>query len=223
METTRDQVLRIVRGHKDATVAQIAEALGLTHQAVRRHLDGLRADGLIDARLVRHGVGRPSLVFSATALGEERAGHTYMQLLSRLFRSIEREPEGERKQLLEEMFSGIAREVAREHLPEVRGQTLDERVAEVTRALEAEGIADGWTKEGDVFHIHNNECPYLRLAALSDAPCRSDRQSIELLVGTAVEQTRRIVDGARVCEYVIRPESVTDEMASALAEDKGNS
>jgi predicted ArsR family transcriptional regulator len=217
VETTRDQVLRIVRGHKEATVSQIAETLGLTHQGVRRHLDGLRADGLIDAKLVRHGVGRPSMVFSATDRGDETAGHTYLQLLSRLFRHIEKEPEGERRQMLEEMFSGIAREVAAEHVAEVRGQTLDERVAQVTRALETEGIADFWTKEGDVFHIHNNECPYLRLAELSDAPCRSDRQSIELLVGTSVEQTRRIVDGAPVCEYVIRPEAVT------LAEDKGNS
>ena len=216
METTRDQVLRIVRGHKEATVSQIAESLGLTHQAVRRHIDGLRADGLIDAKLSRHGVGRPSLVFTATERGEETAGHTYLQLLSRLFRHIDKEPEGERKQMLEEMFSGIAQEVAAEHIAEVRGQTLDERVAQVTRALGSEGIADGWSKEGDVFHIHNSECPYLKLAALSDAPCRSDRQSIELLVGAAVEQTSRIVDGAPVCEYVIRPEHVT------VAEDKGN-
>ena len=216
METTRDQVLRIVRGHKEATVSQIAESLGLTHQAVRRHIDGLRADGLIDAKLVRHGVGRPSLVFSATDRGDETAGHTYLQLLSRLFRHVDKEPDGERKQMLEDMFSGIAQEVAAEHVSEVRGRTLDERVAQVTRALGSEGIADGWTKDGEVFHIHNSECPYLRLAELSDAPCRSDRQSIELLVGAAVEQTSRIVDGAPVCEYVIRPEHVT------LAEDKGN-
>jgi predicted ArsR family transcriptional regulator len=222
VETTRDQVLRIVRGHREATVSQIAEALGVTHQAVRRHLDGLRADGLIEARLERHGVGRPSLLFSATDRGDETAGRTYLQLLSRLFRHIEKEPEGERKQMLEEMFAGIAHEVAAEHVSEVRGQTLDERVAQVTRALEAEGIADGWRKDGDVFHIHNGECPYLRLAELSDAPCRSDRQSIELLVGTAVEQTKRIVDGARLCEYVIRPETVSDTIVSSLAEDKGN-
>jgi DeoR family transcriptional regulator, suf operon transcriptional repressor len=216
VETTRDQVLRIVRGHREATVSQIAETLGLTHQAVRRHIDGLRADGLIEARLERHGIGRPSLVFSATDRGDETAGHTYLQLLSRLFRHIDKEPPGERKQMLEEMFAGIAHEVAAEHHSEVRGQTLDERVAQVTRALEAEGIADGWSKEGDVFHIHNGECPYLRLAELSDAPCRSDRQSIELLVGAAVEQTKRIVDGSPLCEYVIRPQIVT------VAEDKGN-
>ena len=40
---------------------------------------------------------------------------------------------------------------------------------------------------------------------MSDAPCRSDRQTIELLVGADVEQVKRIVDGAMSCEYVVRP------------------
>ena len=51
-------------------------------------------------------------MFSATDRGDETAGHTYLQLLSRLFRHIEKEPEGERRQMLEEMFAGIAHEVA---------------------------------------------------------------------------------------------------------------
>jgi predicted ArsR family transcriptional regulator len=214
VETTRDQVLRIVRGHKQATVNQIAEALGVTHQAVRRHLDGLRADGMVEAQLVRHGVGRPSLVFTATERADQAAGRTYVQLMSRLFRHLDKEPEPERQRKLDEVFSGIAQEVAAEHVGEVRGKTLEERVAQATRALEAEGIVDGWTREGEVFHIHNGECPYLRLAELSDAPCRSDRTSIELLVGASVEQTSRIADGAPLCEYVIRPEAVR------LSEDK---
>jgi hypothetical protein len=55
----------------------------------------------------------------------------------------------------------------------------------------------------------NEECPYLRLAEMSDAACRSDKRSIELLIGTEVEQTLRIVDGAPVCEYIVRPQPVT--------------
>jgi len=58
--------LRYVRGHREATVAQLAGVLDVSQQAVRRHLDGLRADGLIEARLERHGVGRPALIYSAT-------------------------------------------------------------------------------------------------------------------------------------------------------------
>jgi predicted ArsR family transcriptional regulator len=214
VESTRDQVLRYVRGHREISVAQLAEALGLSAQAVRRHLDGLRADGLIDVRQERHGVGRPALLFFATERGEETGGQTYLQLLSRMFRHLEKLDPGQARGggglgVVEQVFSGIAEEVAADHRAEVRGQTLDERVDEVSRALEREGIVDGWSKEGDVFHLVNGECPYLRLAAMSEAACHADRQSIELLIGADVEQTRRIVEGAPVCEYIVRAQPVS--------------
>lgn len=210
METTREQVLRFVRGRREATVAQLAEALDVSAQAVRRHLDGLRADGLLDARLVRHGVGRPSLIFFATERGEELSGRTYLQLLSRLFRHLEKMDAeevggGSGRQVLDQVFSGIASEVAADHESEVRGATLAERVAEASRALDREGIVDTWRIEDGDYHMINAECPYLRLAEMSDAACRSDRQTIELLVDGQVEQTTRIVEGAPVCEYIIRP------------------
>lgn len=210
METTRQQVLRYVRGRREATVAQLAAALELSQQAVRRHLDGLRADGLVDARFERHGVGRPSLLFFVTERGEELAGHAYLQLLSRLFRHLgkmeaDEVGKGGGREVLDQVFAGIAAEVAADHEAEVRGSTLDERVAQASRALEPEGIVDEWRREGDVLQMLNGECPYLRLAEMSDAACRSDRRSIELLVGADVEQVSRIVDGSPVCEYLIRP------------------
>jgi predicted ArsR family transcriptional regulator len=213
VETTRDQVLRFVRGRRETTVAQLAEALDLSQQAVRRHLDGLRADGLLDAKLERHGVGRPSLLFFATERGEELSGRTYLQLLSRLFRHLDKMDAqevggGSGRQVLDQVFSGIAMEVAADHESEVRGATLGQRVAEASRALEREGIVDTWSGEGENFQMLNGECPYLRLAEMSDAACRSDRQTIELLVGADVDQTKRIVDGANVCEYVIRQRPV---------------
>jgi predicted ArsR family transcriptional regulator len=112
-------------------------------------------------------------------------------------------PEGS-GHVLDNVFAGIAAEVAADHEAEVRGGTLGERIDQASRALRSEGIVDGWEQQGEVFHIHNGECPYLRLAAMSDAPCHSDRQTIELLVNADVEQTRRIVDGAPTCEYVVR-------------------
>jgi DeoR family transcriptional regulator, suf operon transcriptional repressor len=219
VESTREQILRYVRGRRETTVAQLAEALSLSQQAVRRHLDGLRADGLIDVRQERHGVGRPALLFFATERGEEMAGKTYLQLLSRLFRHLGKLEAGQvsgasGQEVLEQVFSGIAHEVAEDHRSEVRGLTLDERVAETSRALEREGIVDGWSKQDGAYQLVNGECPYLRLAEMSDAACRSDRESIELLLGSNVEQTLRIVDGAPVCEYIVRsqPVSLSEEV-----------
>jgi DeoR family transcriptional regulator, suf operon transcriptional repressor len=211
MESTREQVLRLVRSHREVTVAQLAESLDLSHHAVRRHLDGLRADGLVDAKLERHGVGRPSLVFYPTERAENAAGKGYFQLMTRLFRRLDKmQPAeisgGTGRDILERAFAGLAFEVAEDHRVEVQGLTLDERVEEASQALKHEGILDGWEKDGTRFRLVNGDCPYLRLAEMTDAPCRSDRHSIELLVGAPVDQLRRIVDGEPICEYVVRPE-----------------
>jgi len=210
VESTREQVLRLVRGRREVTVAQLAEALELSPQAVRRHLDSLRADAYVDVRLERHAIGRPALSYFATERGEEGSGRTYLQLISRLLRHLEKSEAGEGAQraVLDRVFAGIAEEVAADHAAEVRGVSLDERIAEASVALEREGIVDGWSKDGDVFQMVNGECPYLRLAEMSDAPCHADLQSIELLLRAQVEQTKRIVDGSPVCEYIVRQEPV---------------
>jgi predicted ArsR family transcriptional regulator len=215
VESTREQFLRYVRGRRETTVAQLADSLHLSQQAVRRHLDGLRADGLVDVRQERHGVGRPTLLFYTTERGEELAGRTYLQMLTRMFKHLEKLDASQvsgadGQQVLEQVFSGIASEMAADHIGEVHGATLDQRIDEVSKALEREGIVDSWEKlDNGTYHIVNEECPYLRLAELSDAACKSDRRSIELLIGADVEQTLRIVDGAPACEYIVRPHLVT--------------
>jgi predicted ArsR family transcriptional regulator len=214
VETTREQVLRILRGRGQTTVAQLADALGLTPQAIRRHLEALRADGLVDVQLARHGVGRPALLFTATERSEEASGRTYLQLLSRLMRHLEHAEDvdlagASGRHVLDRVFEGIAEEVAADHLAEVQGETLGQRIAEASRALEAEGIVDSWQRAADgAYQIVNGECPYLRLAAMSDAPCHADQHSIQLLVGAPVQQVRRIVEGSPVCEYIVRPQPV---------------
>src|SRR2546423_2813444 len=156
METTRDQVLRLVRQRREATIAHIATTLDMSQAAIRRHLDGLRADGLVDVRFERHSVGRPSLLFFATEKGEEMVGHGYLQLVSRLFRHLDKIEAGgidgkSGHDVIELALAGVAEEVAADHRADVRGFTLAERVDETSRALKREGIVDSWQQEGTSF------------------------------------------------------------------------
>ncbi|SDQ44004.1 Predicted transcriptional regulator, ArsR family [Quadrisphaera sp. DSM 44207] len=68
---TRRRVLSAVLTRGPVTAGALADALGLTPAAVRRHLDALTADGLVAAHdLVRTGGrGRPARTVTATAAG----------------------------------------------------------------------------------------------------------------------------------------------------------
>jgi predicted ArsR family transcriptional regulator len=208
MESTREQVLHVLQTRGEATVATLAEELGVGQASVRRHLDHLRVDGLVDVRMERHGVGRPSFVFSPTERAEERTPAGYPRLLSRLYselRGLDAGQVGGRDgaQLLSAVFEGVAEQVARDHEDEVAARSLEGRVAETSRALKREGIVDTWNKAGDGFHLKNSACPYRQAAQHNHGPCELDRRAIELLIGAPVRQVSRIADGRPACEYIV--------------------
>ena len=208
MESTKDQVLQLLSGRGEATVATLANTLGLGQATVRRHLDHLRVEGLADVRAERHGVGRPAYVFYPTEAGEERAPDGYARLLSRLYQGLasldERDVRGrDGAEVLRSVVAGTAEQIAHEHEAEVDAISLEGRVGQTSVALRNEGIVDGWRKEADGFHLTNSDCPYRMAAQASHGPCELDRRTIELLVDAPVRQVSRIVDGEPVCEYVV--------------------
>ena len=207
MKSTRDVVRDLLAAHGEATVGQIASELGLNHANIRRHLEVMRAEGLVDIRLQRHEVGRPSYAYSLTERAEEQNAH-YPRLVNRVFRRLAAMPveEGAASgaQVLEQVLAGVAEDVAGAYRPMVTGATVGERVAETSEALKGEGIVDHWRKDEDGYHLMNTACPYRKAAEASDAPCHADRRTVELLVGAPVAQVSRMVDGSHQCEYVVR-------------------
>ena len=70
---TKGQVARLILELGPSTAATLGSRLGLTPAAIRRHLDNLLAEGLIETRTARtygnRGRGRPAKVFVITADG----------------------------------------------------------------------------------------------------------------------------------------------------------
>jgi predicted ArsR family transcriptional regulator len=202
VKSTRDTLRELLGARGEATVAEISGDLGLNAANIRRHLEIMRAEGLVDVRIERHSVGRPAHVYRLTERAEELSAH-YPRLVNRLVRRLATMPDGGQV-VLEQVFSGVAEDVAGAYKPRVTGETVAERVAQTSEALKDEGIVDHWRQDDDGFHLMNTTCPYRKAAEVTDAPCHADHRTVELLVGAPVEQVSRMVDGQAVCEYVVR-------------------
>jgi len=200
MKSTRDQMRELLAARREATVAEIAQELGLNQANIRRHLEVMRAEGLVDITVRRGDVGRPSYVYQLTERAEELSAH-YPRLVNRMVRRLAATG---RSDLLSELFEGVADDIAGAHRNRVMGMTVAERVIETSEALKDEGIVDHWRKDADGYHLMNTACPYRKAAEASDAPCHADHRVVELLVGAPVDQVSRMVDGKPVCEYVVR-------------------
>ena len=208
---TKGQILRLLQGCREATVTYLAEALDMSPGAVRRHLDGLRAEGLVDARPQRQTVGRPSFLFYPTERADEYSSTGYSRLLGRMFRGLlelsPAEVSGQSgSEVLGHVFEGVAESLASQYGPVVAGETLEQRVPQTIRALQAEGILDRWDRAPEGFRLTNTACPYRRAALATDQACSADRLAIQLLLGQPVEQVGRVVEGHPYCEYLVKQE-----------------
>lgn len=80
-ERTRDRVLREVLNNGPVSAATLGELLSLTPAAVRRHLDALESNNMIEvAPIKKHGAGagRPARRYVIAPQGHERLGNDYL-------------------------------------------------------------------------------------------------------------------------------------------------
>lgn len=68
-DSTRGRVVSLLRG-KSGTVIELAEALGLTDNAVRAHLLSLERDGLVRQSGVQRGSRKPHFAYELTPEAE---------------------------------------------------------------------------------------------------------------------------------------------------------
>ena len=210
MDSARDELARILHERGGCSVAELAEAMGVSPGSVRHHLDILGGEGLIEARREHRPRGRPLAVYSLSEAGEERsAAAHYARLLGHVYPALTALDAGEvagrdGAAILRRVFEGVAERVAGDHAPYVRGETLPDRIGEVVAALSGIGVLHDAADEGDAYRLGNVGCPCRAAALDTDAACEADRQSIELLLGAPVEQVATIAKGADCCEYLVR-------------------
>lgn len=89
LPTARVSVLACVRRGLE-TVNAIAEALGITDNAVRLHLAALERDGLLRRRGVRRSgkAGQPAAEYELTELGESALSRAYQPVLTSLMAAL---------------------------------------------------------------------------------------------------------------------------------------
>ncbi len=78
---------------KQMTVSSIARELSITEMAVRRHLNTLERDHVVETTLYRQAMGRPTNVYQLSAGGQELFPRNYQELTIDLLRTIQ-EDEG---------------------------------------------------------------------------------------------------------------------------------
>ena len=211
MKGTRGEIVALLRQRGECTVADLAEQVGIAPAALRRHLEILAGEGTVEYRAVKQPTGRPYFAYRLTDRAREAAANGYPRLLERFVTEVAALDPDETaakngRDLLETVFGHMSEHLAADYRGRVHGETLEERVDSLTTALRDEGIVERWEKREDGYHLSTSGCPYRRAALVAHGLCSSEARAIATLLGTEVEQVGRVVDGAPLCEYVVRNE-----------------
>ncbi|MEU6441124.1 metalloregulator ArsR/SmtB family transcription factor [Streptomyces sp. NPDC047046] len=205
--STRNRVVRSILHHGPSTVAELAERLGLTQAAVRRHLDALLAEELVEARDRRvygaRGRGRPAKVFALTDCGRDALDQSYDQLAAEALRFIA--AQGGESAIAAFARSRIEAQ-CEGYRDEIEAAEPAERAQVLARALSADGYAATAREapgQGQGEQLCQHHCPVAHVAEQFPQLCEAETEYFSQLLGTHVQRLATIAHGDGVCTTFI--------------------
>jgi len=206
-QSTRARVARLIMENGPVTAAALGTTLGLTPAAVRRHLDHLLKDGMIQTRVARvygnRGRGRPAKMFAITDAGRSAFEHAYDDLAASALRFL---AETAGPEAVAEFARRQLADLERRYAPAVAQGELASRVQALAEALSADGYAasagpapaiGAAGSAGEQLCQHH--CPVAHVAAEFPQLCEAETEAFGRLLGTPVQRLATIAHGDGIC------------------------
>lgn len=198
--STRDQILHMLKLKGSLSVSDMAQELGITEMAVRRHLNTLERDKLIKSSLVRQAMGRPTNVYSLSQEADEMFPRNYHDLTLDLLEDIEAIDGMDKVDLLFQRREDRLEEKYRQY---IHGE-LENRVAKLAEMQNQKGYMVEWEKdESGTYYIKEFNCPISQVARQFTQACSCELSLFKRVLEADVEQTSCMAKGGDNCVYKI--------------------
>ena len=199
---TRDAIARSILENGPSTASTLSKRLALTPAGIRRHLDLLVADGILEARDPRvgstRGRGRPSKVFLMTDEGRSQFEHSYDDLAVAALRFMATHS-GDH--LVTAFAESRAEDIERKATPYLAKRA--KKIDALATFLTEQGYAASVEKRGTGEEICQHHCPIAHVAAQYPQLCEAETQAFSRLLGTHVQRLATIAHGDGVCTTYI--------------------
>ncbi|SDJ20949.1 Predicted transcriptional regulator, ArsR family [Frankineae bacterium MT45] len=202
-DSTRDTVARIVLERGPQSAADIAHALGLSAAGVRRHLEALVSDGILEQCTPRRvssatGPGRPARAYQLTDAGRASFPHAYDDLATTALRYLDETGGADAVTHFADHRAAI---LARSLAPSLPAASVDPatQADALAAALTGQGYAANVQSTPAGVQICQHHCPVAHVAAQFPQLCEAETRAFEQLLGTNVQRLATIAHGDGVC------------------------
>lgn len=198
--STRNAILWMLKTEPGLNVSTMANRLGITEMAVRRHLSTLIKSNKVKSITVRQAIGRPIHRYYLTAAAEQDFPTSYSTLALELLEVIE----SESRDKVHQLFFKRIETMIQKYEPTMKDKNLEERIDELTRIQNKCGYMAEWYRNHDgkiTFKEYN--CPIGQIAKSYREVCDSELFLFQELLEVDVQRTACFVDNGRYCTYLI--------------------
>lgn len=205
-ERTRDRVLTAVLEQGPVSAAQLGALLGLTPAAVRRHLDTLTREGLIEVKLVsnaKSGAGRPARRYVVSRRGQTEIGDDYLEIATLALGEIA-SARGNIGvvEFAERRFAKM--EAKYQPVVDAAGTDVGDRSKALAAALNKDrfvatsnSLNPGTAMAAE--QLCQGHCPIQELASSFPEFCDAETQVFARLIGVDVRRLSTMASGGHVC------------------------
>ncbi len=199
-ESTRDRVARSILTNGPSSAAVLADRLELTPAAVRRHLDHLLEEGVVESREERvygpRGRGRPAKVFALTDTGRHAFHQAYDDLATTALRYI---AEAGGDEAVAEFARRRIAEVEKRYRQLVDAAPESKKAEALAQALSVDGFAASTQQAGAGEQLCQHHCPVAHVAEQFPQLCEAETEVFARLLGKHVQRLATIAHGDGVC------------------------
>jgi DeoR family suf operon transcriptional repressor len=207
--STKQDILNYLLKQSQASAQELASALNVSPQAIRRHLKDLESDGLIEHEAIQASMGRPNFVYHLSREGRDRLPDRYdefaLSLLNTLAETVGHDQVGT---ILRKQWERKAEEY-RERLGT---GSIAERVANLVKLRQAEGYMAEWyavdeseSAANSKFIVTEYNCAISHIAESFPSVCGHELEMFAAaLQDCTVERTHWLVNGEHRCGYLIQ-------------------
>jgi predicted ArsR family transcriptional regulator len=184
LETTRGRIVGLLRV-RERTVAELAQGLGLTDNAVRQHLATLERDGMIQRCGTVAGVRKPHVTYALSLEAEHLFPKAFALTLEHLLSALA-------DRCSTEELEGVLRDAGRRLAAEVsvNGPQADDLAEGLEAAMAAfsalGGLADIELSDGKRF-LRGGSCPLATVPTRRPEVCIVTEELLRQVTGLAVK------------------------------------
>ncbi len=215
--STKDDILHYLLKQGQATAQALAEVLGISPQAIRRHLKDLEDESLIEHQAVKGELGRPQFYYQLSRQGRDRFPHRYGEFAVSFLDTLT-ETLGE--QQVGEVLKKQWERKAAEYRQRIGTGELATRVQKLVEMRRAEGYMAELHLPGtaDQFILAEHHCAISDVAESYPTVCGHELEMFSaILPDCQIERIQWLNRGEHSCGYLIQPKSAALSVRQPLS------